>query len=192
MTDKTALLNQLRIDRAPEAAQKRRPWLLWSVIAVLVLAAAGAGAWYALGTASGIHVRAAVAQAAAETGNPAGGGALLDASGYIVARRQATVAAKITDRVTQVLIEEGQHVEADEIIARLDDTNTSAALALAKAQLSQAEANVTAAKTAAQDAVPLYQRQQKLVAQGWTSAETFDTTRSNYDAAQTNLLVQQQ
>ncbi len=69
-----------------------------------------------------------MAQAAAPSANPAGGGSLLDASGYVVARRQATVAAKITGRVTQVLIEEGQHVEADEIIARLDDTNTSAAL----------------------------------------------------------------
>ena len=191
MSDKSALLNQLRIDRAP-VRETGRGWLVWSVVGVAVVAAAGAGAWYALGSASAVHVRAAVAVATAPSANPAGGGSLLDASGYIVARRQATVAAKITDRVTQVLIEEGQHVEADEIIARLDDTNTSAALALAKAQLSQAEANVNAARIAAQDAAPLYQRQQKLVAQGWTSAETFDTTRSNYDAAQTNLLVQQQ
>ena len=191
MSDKSALLNQLRIDRAP-VRETGRGWLVWSVVGVAVVAAAGAGAWYALGSAGAVHVRAAVAVATAPSANPAGGGSLLDASGYIVARRQATVAAKITDRVTQVLIEEGQHVEADEIIARLDDTNTSAALALAKAQLSQAEANVNAARIAAQDAAPLYQRQQKLVAQGWTSAETFDTTRSNYDAAQTNLLVQQQ
>jgi RND family efflux transporter MFP subunit len=191
MTDKSALLNQLRIDRVPDR-DTGWGWLLWTVLGVALVAAAGGGAWYALGSAGAVHVRAALAQAAAPSGNPAGGGSLLDASGYIVARRQATVAAKITDRVTQVLIEEGQHVEADEIIARLDDTNTSAALLLAKAQLSQAEANVNAAKIAAQDAVPLYQRQQKLVAQGWTSAETFDTTRSSYDAAQTNLLVQQQ
>jgi RND family efflux transporter MFP subunit len=191
MTDKSALLNQLRIDRVPDR-DTGWGWLLGAVLGVAVAAAAGGGAWYAFGSAGAVHVRAAVAQAAAPSGNPAGGGSLLDASGYIVARRQATVAAKITDRVTQVLIEEGQHVEADEIIARLDDTNTSAALLLAKAQLSQAEANVNAARIAAQDAVPLYQRQQKLVAQGWTSAETFDTTRANYDAAQTNLLVQQQ
>ncbi|MEI9983041.1 MAG: efflux RND transporter periplasmic adaptor subunit [Aliidongia sp.] len=191
MTDKSALLNQLRIDRAPPR-DTNRSWLLWSLAAITVLAAAGAGAWYALGSAGTLHVRAGVAQVAAATGNPAGGGALLDASGYIVARRSATVAAKITDRVVQVLIEEGQHVEADEIIARLDDTNTNAALSLAKAQVAQAQASVNAARIAAQDAAPLYQRQQKLVAQGWTSAETFDTTRANYDAAQTNLLVQQQ
>src|ERR1700689_2283706 len=100
MTDKSALLNQLRIDRAPDG-QTGRFWLVWSVVGVAVLAAAGVGAWYALGAASRTHVHAAVAQAAAASGNPAGGGSLLDASGYIVARRQATVAAKITDRVTQ-------------------------------------------------------------------------------------------
>ena len=191
MTDKSALLNQLRIERAPQR-ESGRAWMLWLVAGALVVAAAGTGAWFALGAANSIHVRVVAAQAAAATGNPAGGGSLLDASGYIVARRQATVAAKITDRVTEVLIEEGQHVEVGEVIARLDDTNTSAALGLAKAQLLQAQANVNAARIAAEDAKPLYQRQQKLVGQGWTSAETFDTTKATYDAAQTNLLVQQQ
>ena len=191
MTDKSALLNQLRIDRAP-VQETGRSWLVWSLVGLTVVAAAGAGAWYAFGTAGAVHVRAGVALASAAPANPAGGASLLDASGYIVARRQATVAAKITDRVTEVLIEEGQRVAADEIIARLDDTNTSAALALAKAQLQQAQANVNAARVAAEDAKPIYQRQQKLVGQGWTSAETFDSTKSSFDAAQTNLLVQQQ
>src|SRR5580658_2673355 len=191
MTDKSALLNQLRIDRAPQR-EAGSSWILWSIAAVVVLAAAGAGAWFALGAAGSLHVRAGLAEAAAAGGNPAGGGSLLDASGYIVARRQATVAAKITDRVVQVLIEEGQHVEADEVIARLDDTNTHAALDLAKAQVQQAQANLNAARIAADDAKPTYQRQQKLVGQGWTTAETFDTTKSSYDAAQANLLVQQQ
>jgi RND family efflux transporter MFP subunit len=191
MTDKTALLNQLRIDRAP-VQETGRSWLLWSLVGLVVVAAAGAGVWYAVGTAGAVHVRAGIAQASAVSANPAGGASLLDASGYIVARRQATVAAKITDRVTEVLIEEGQRVAADEIIARLDDTNTGAALALAKAQLLQAQANLNAARIAAEDAKPIYQRQQKLVGQGWTSAETFDSTKSSYDAAQTNLLVQAQ
>jgi RND family efflux transporter MFP subunit len=191
MTDKTALLNQLRIDRAP-VREGGHAVLIWSVVALAALAAVGTGAWFAFGAANGLHVRAAMALAVAAGANPAGGGSLLDASGYIVARRQATVAAKITDRVVAVLIEEGQHVAADEIIARLDDTNTSAALDLAKAQLQQAQANLNAARIAAEDAKPTYQRQQKLVAQGWTTAETFDTTRAGYDAAQANLLVQQQ
>ncbi|MEA2757352.1 MAG: hypothetical protein QOJ54_3641 [Aliidongia sp.] len=191
MTDKTALLNQLRIDRAPQHARSGA-WLLWSAAALLVLAAAGTGAWFAFGVSAGVHVRSVPAQAAASSGNPAGGGSLLDASGYIVARRQATVAAKITDRVTAVLIEEGQHVAADEIIARLDDTNTHAALDLAKAQLQAAQANLNAARIAAEDARPTYLRQQKLVGQGWTTAETFDTTKAGYDAAQAGLLVQQQ
>jgi RND family efflux transporter MFP subunit len=192
MTDKSALLNQLRIDRAP-SRESGRFWLLWCFAALVGVAAAGAGAWVAFGSIGAVHVRAVpVIAAASLPSGPASGTSLLDASGYVVARRQATVAAKITDRVTQVLIEEGQRVAADEVIARLDDTNATAALALAKAQLLQAQANVNAARIAAEDARPLYQRQQKLVQQGWTSAETFDTTRASFDAAQTNLLVQQQ
>jgi RND family efflux transporter MFP subunit len=191
MTDKTVLLNQLRIDRAPERTRSGG-WLIWSAAGLVLLAAAGIGVWFALGASAGIHVRATLAQAAAPSGNPAGGGSLLDASGYIVARRQATVAAKITDRVVAVLIEEGQHVAADEIIARLDDTNTHAALELAKAQVQQAQAGLNAARIAAEDARPTYLRQQKLVGQGWTTAETFDTTKASYDAAQAGLLVQQQ
>ena len=51
---------------------------------------------------------------------------MLDASGYVVARRQATVASKSIGRVNEVLIEEGQHVEAGQIVARLDDSNVKA------------------------------------------------------------------
>ena len=76
---------------------------------------------------------------------------MLDASGYVVARRQATVSAKTTGRVTEVLIEEGQAVQQDEIIARLDDTNSRAALTQAKALLGQAEASREAARVALDD-----------------------------------------
>src|SRR5579859_4878785 len=108
MTDKSALLKELRIDRAPPPAGARFG-LLWPLAAALTLAGVAAGAWFLFGATGLTHVRAVSAVAAA-SGNPAGGGSLLDASGYIVARRQATVAAKITDRVIEVRIEEGQHV----------------------------------------------------------------------------------
>ncbi len=76
------------------------------------------------------------------------GASLLDASGYIVARRRATVSSKVTGKVVKVMLEEGQRVEAGQIIALLDDSNWRAALAQSKAQLQQAEANVASAQTA--------------------------------------------
>ena len=74
-------------------------------------------------------------------GSASAGASLLDASGYIVARRRATVSSKVTGKVVKVMLEEGQRVEAGEIIALLDDSNWKAALAQSNAQLQQAEAN---------------------------------------------------
>ncbi|HVJ52622.1 MAG TPA: efflux RND transporter periplasmic adaptor subunit [Aliidongia sp.] len=149
---------------------------------------AAGGAYLALHD-SGVAVRTVTARAVPTDGAGGAGASLLDASGYVVARRAATVSAKITGKVTDLLIEEGQHVTVDEILAKLDDSNTLAALAQAKAQVTQAEASLAAAKLAAADAKPLYERQKKLQGQGWASAETLDNQRAAYDAAATNLTV---
>src|SRR5438477_283783 len=83
---------------------------------------------------------------------------ILDASGYVVARRQATVSSKITGKVVQVFIEEGRRVARDEIIARLDDTNARAALEQARAARAQSEANLAAAQVAFDNAAPTFKR----------------------------------
>jgi RND family efflux transporter MFP subunit len=73
----------------------------------------------------------------------AGGGAnasVLDATGYVTARRQATVSAQITGTLTDVLIEEGDHVKSGQVLGRLEDTAQRAALAQAQAQLHSAQA----------------------------------------------------
>src|ERR1700675_3807966 len=143
-TDKSSLLNQLRIDRSepPPGEGGHAKW--WATgIAVAIIAASGI--WYLL-RPSGVLIGTAVAQPAASGASGASGGAsLLDASGYIVARRRATVSSKVTGKVVEVRLEEGQRVEAGEIIARLDDSNWKAALAQSNAQLQQAEANLASA-----------------------------------------------
>lgn len=93
-----------------------------------------------LPTLRSVHVSVAVARALPE---PTSGGAVsLDASGYVIARRQATVSAKVTDRVSQIYIEEGQTVHEGEIVAKLDDSNARASLNQAVAQLQYAEAEL--------------------------------------------------
>jgi len=62
-------------------------------------------------------------------------GSILNASGYVVARRRATVSSKVTGKVMDVLIEEGHPVRAGQVLAHLDDSQARAALALAEAQL---------------------------------------------------------
>lgn len=187
MDDKASLLNQLRIERASVDRKEGRGWLPWAAGgAVAVVVAIGAS--FAFLVPSGVPVHAAIARAVGGEG-PAAGGSLLDASGYVVARRQATVSGKITDKVVEVLIEEGQHVDKDQVIARLDNTNTSAALEQARAQVAQAQASLAAAETAFADAEPIYLRNKKLVAAGWISADAFDNSKAAYDQARNNLAV---
>jgi RND family efflux transporter MFP subunit len=138
----------------------------------------------------------AVPTGAAPTGVPLGPArpgttSLLDASGYIVARRRATVAAKITGKVIEVSLQEGQRVEAGQIIARLDDSNARAALAQSEAQVKQAEAVVASSQTAYEDALPIFRRNEREKAAGVISAQSFDQARTQIDAAKSELLVSQ-
>src|SRR5262249_56805210 len=74
-------------------------------------------------------------QATTVTMRPAGTqAAVLNASGYVTARRRATVSSKITGKVVEVNVEEGRRVAQGQVLARLDDSTPRAALALAQAQ----------------------------------------------------------
>jgi RND family efflux transporter MFP subunit len=135
-----------------------------------------------------VPIRVAVAEpvAADDAVAPA---SILDASGYVVARRQATVSAKLTGKVVMVAIEEGQSVERDEVIARLDDTNAQAAVAQARAELAQSKANFMAADVAFANAKPTFERNEAQFVRAVISAQTFDTAKASYDAARTGLDV---
>ncbi len=192
MDDKNALLDQLRIDRTtdvPDDDVGTRRWVLIGVSIVLV-AALAAGGWY-FTRPSGVAVQAAVAKevTSSSAGGGSAGASMLDASGYVVARRQATVASKQIGRVVEVAIEEGQRVEKDQIIARLDDSNWRAQYEQALAQLAQAEANLRAAQVAFEDAKPIFKRNEQQMAAGVISAQTFDNARAAYNAAEQDLAV---
>src|SRR4051812_2807450 len=97
MNDTSSLLGQLRIDRSQSQVSESRAWVWWAggVVGLVVL---GIAAWLVLAAPSGIAVHAVTARPAAGNG-PSAGASLLDASGYVVARRQATVSSKITGKV---------------------------------------------------------------------------------------------
>jgi RND family efflux transporter MFP subunit len=192
MDDKNQLLNQLRIDRTTDVSDdgSTRRWALIGISIVLVLAL-GIGGWWIMSHPSGVAVQEAVAKemAGSSSGGASSGASMLDASGYIVARRQATVASKQIGRVVEVSIEEGQRVEKDQIIGRLDDSNFRATLAQARASLAQAEANLNAAQVAFNDAKPIFNRNEQQMKAGVISAQTFDSARASYNAAEADLTV---
>jgi RND family efflux transporter MFP subunit len=185
--DRSSLINQLKIDRPAEIESERR-WPIWAAIVAVVVVVAGVAVWWFL--PRGIPVGVATA-AAAPADTVVGPGTILDASGYVVARRQATVSSKLTGKVVEVSIEEGQRVARDEVIARLDDTNARAAVEQARAQRAQAEASLTAARVAFDNAIPTFQRNEQQLAKAVISAQTFDTAKAAYDAARTGVDVAQ-
>ena len=135
--EKGALLRQLRIDRdlrEEPAATTRWPWFVGGAVVLVLIAA---GLWFMTTRQTAITVHTAMAQPMVSGGPSA---SVLDATGYVTARRQATVSAQITGTMTEVLIEEGDHVKAGQVLARLDDTSQRAALAQAQAQFHSAQA----------------------------------------------------
>lgn len=203
MDEKIRLLEQLRLERGHEARDTpspRRRTVPIGVVYVLFasfLAVLVSGGWL-LQThkVPSITVQQSSTPSGASDppalGDGPAAGTVLDASGYVVAQRQATVSAKAIGRVVDLRIEDGQHVKDGEIIARLDDTNTRAALLAAQAQLSQAEASLNAAKVAVADQSPIFDRNQKQRAAGVISAQDFDADHANYNAVKSDLEVKQQ
>ena len=188
MDERSSLLNQLQIDRDDEPSGGGGRAAIWWVLAVLVVVAAGGAGWYYYTLPETIVVNVAMAAAAPDEVSTERG-SILDASGYVIPRRQATVSSKITGKVVELLIEEGQFVERDEVVARLDDTNYRAALAQAEAQLGQARANLTAAQVAYDNAVPIFERNRSQFERQIISAQEFDNAKAAYDAARTGLDV---
>ncbi len=125
--DKRALLDELKIDRGAAAEEPPRRPLRWFA---LIAAIAGIAfiAWYVVFPKSEpVAVAAPVvpATAAPAPRSAAVEGSVLDATGYVVARRQATVSAKTIGKVVEVFIEEGMRVEEGQLLARLDVQHSS-------------------------------------------------------------------
>jgi RND family efflux transporter MFP subunit len=138
--DRSHLLASLKIDRdQPEAPDRGRP-LKWFVL-LAVVAGVVFVAWFVplspIGNdaALGLEVETAVAQTAQVAD---AGSSVLDATGYVVARRKATVSSKTTGKVIDVFIEEGDRVEKGQTLAVLDDSVPRAQLALSESRLQAA------------------------------------------------------
>jgi RND family efflux transporter MFP subunit len=184
--DKSALLNQLRIDRSEPSSGNGRVWLI--VAALVAIAGAGIGTWFWLHS-SDIAVHLTDPQPVADVG-AASVGSILDASGYVVARRQATVASKITGKMVELDIEEGDRVQEGQVIARLDDTNVRASLAAARAQLDFTKAGLAETQVNLANAQRDYERQTSLVKGHFVSQAAVDNSKTSMDALTAQLATQ--
>ncbi len=175
------LLKELRIDRDTRPRRARGRWLAVTAAALLALAA---GAWLVWARVAPPSVRTVAARAVV----PADGtGSVLDASGYVTARRQATVSAKITGKVAEVLIEEGQRVKEGAVLARLDDTEARAQLDLARAQLAAARSQEGEIRALLAQAERDYARQQELHARQLIAAQALDAALAQRDTLRARL-----
>ena len=114
MSDLQSDLASLRLERESHSPSGRR-WIGWVALAIILVAAAG-GAWWWWSRERPIAVEMATVssrQAGAQA-------AVLNATGYVTARRRATVSSKITGKVVEINIEEGMAVTEGQVLARLD------------------------------------------------------------------------
>jgi HlyD family secretion protein len=164
--DKAQLLRSLTIDRTGASGGRlRRP--AWRAAAVLAVLATSAGLWFFAPEArvkgqpepTAALEKAALAPAIAAEPRRAGS---LVASGYVVARRKATVAAEIMGKVVETLVDEGMVVEAGQVVARLDSVLAEKDLALAQSRANAAEAAIAATDADLREAERVLNRVQSL------------------------------
>jgi RND family efflux transporter MFP subunit len=186
-TEKSAL-DGLRIDRdaAGEGGTRRG---LWIVLAIVVLGLA-LGAWWWLARPRATEVRAVLVRETA--GGPGGAGAVLNASGYVVARRQATVSSKVTGKVTEILVEEGMAVREGQVLAHLDDSTVRKQLALAEAQATSAHRSLRETEVRLHEAELNRGRMRRLLAEGVSTQSQVDTADAESNSLKARLEVGRQ
>ena len=148
MSDLKADLASLRL-QDPEPRSRKGLWISLAVMAAVAMAAVAF--WRVSAVWAAVEVDT-VSPTVERTGQAAAGTPVLTASGYLVARREAIVSSKIQGRLSELRVEEGSEVRADEVLARLESADFVAQVDRARAQLRQAEAQVNAGSAAIQRA----------------------------------------
>ena len=136
MSEREDLLNNLRIDRskATEIEDSSSRKLILLGIAIFIV---GFFSWVFLSEEESKEVTTFTVKSLQMSDSSAT--SILDASGYVVARRRATVSSKMTGKVMKVFIEEGMYVEEGQLLAQLDDSTMVADLNYSQSQLNEAK-----------------------------------------------------
>jgi RND family efflux transporter MFP subunit len=181
LSEATDELAALRIDRKPMQLE-RRSWVKWAVLLVLLVAASiGAWAWTTRERPIEIEVATVTERAAGTQAS------VLNASGYVTARRRATVSSKVTGKVIQVNVDEGMAVRAGQVLARLDDSQARAALGLALSQVEAARGAVREHEVRLEEARRTLKRREQLMSDGLVTRAELDQAQAEADSLQARI-----
>ena len=188
MTDLAKDLAALRIPKEERGGGQGKP-LLFILIAIGVLALAGGGYyWSTRLQAAPVKVVAATEKASGSTA----AGAVLNASGYVTARRRATVSSKVTGKVVDVLIEEGHPVKEGQILAHLDDSQARAGLNLAESQLAASQKGMAEDEAKLAQAELNLQRREQLLKEHVVGKAEVDDARSVVESTKARIAYSRQ
>jgi HlyD family secretion protein len=176
MSSPKPTLDDLRIERNQRPEPSSRFWPVAIILGLLVLLVGGA-LW--LKRPRVTEVQTVAARESTGSGIER---TVLNASGYVTARRQATVSSKVTGKVVELHVEEGMKVQEGQVLARLDDTNVKTSLRLAEAQLASATNGLAETRVRIKEADQELERQRGLV-------KSRVATQADYDHAEASALA---
>ncbi len=176
-------LASLKIDHSARAGGGRRG--VWLTLAILVLGA-GAGAWFWTQRVQAEPVKTATVVSKSGAG---AAGAVLNASGYVTARRRATVSSKVTGKIIEVNVEEGMAVRRGQVLARLDDSQIRSALAVTEAQLAASRRGAAEDEARLREAELTLARRAQLVKEGVVGKAEFDTAEAQVESLKARIAL---
>jgi RND family efflux transporter MFP subunit len=178
-------LGSLRIDRsAPASGSGTGKKIAYIAGGIVLLVVVVAGLWSWLG---GKTTEVTTVTVEAESTGPSLGTSVLNASGYVVARRMATVSSKVTGKIEEILVEEGMEVDKDQVIARLDPVNLRTVLTMAERELEASRRNLAEIEVRLAEARRNLERNEALVQQQLVSQTQLDASRAEVNALAARL-----
>lgn len=178
-------LDDLRIERGAARASAPSPWP-W-VVGVLILAAAIA-AGILLTRTGAVEITTAPVRVLSNAGSNL---TVLNASGYVTARRKATISAKVTGKIIEVSVEEGMRVKEGQVLARLDDSNVKTSLDVAESQLESARLALGETRALLKQADNEFERVSALAKQRIESVSDLEKAESDATSLRARLARQE-
>lgn len=178
-------LNSLKIDPSLRDTGNGHPGRWWVLVLIILLVVAGGVLWFArrepVMEVALVQVRK-METASRDT-------AVLSASGYVEARRQATVSSKITGQVVELFVEEGMEVSEGQVLAKLDDSEAKAQAENARVQIEVARASIPELKIRVEDAERTFKRMAALFDNAAISEEERDQAKTRMESLQAQLAI---